>query len=90
MNRLRKIFCKLFPDRDEFVMADDRNVCIRKEPDEVYYGWNLALGKWGVYCNVEADDRCFTFLVRFFDESDDDAVNKQRAEELVRMIKERL
>lgn len=91
-NRLKKLFCKLFPDREERV-ADidaDKFVCLNKEPDEVYVGWNPVIKKWGVWCDYSDGDRRIHVPVCIYDDVDNDDYNKERGYELVKLIKEKL
>ena len=97
MNYLRRIFCKLFPDKTENTQTShvaeeqiNNGVFIYHEASQIIVQRDIYGGEGvDVFLHYTHRGHKYVVLLRSFDDTDDYNYNLERANELVRLIKEK-
>lgn len=97
MNYLRRIFCKLFPDKEENAQTShvaeeqiDNGVFIYHEASQIIVQRDIYGGEGvDVFLHYIHRGHKYVVLLRSFDDTEDYNYNLERANELVRLIQKK-
>lgn len=97
MNYLRRIFCKLFPDKTENTQTShvaeeqiNNGVFIYHEASQIIVQRDIYGGEGvDVFLHYTHRGHKYVVLLRSFDDTDDYNYNLERANELVRLIQKK-